>query len=342
MDVIMQNWLAIDGLSFFVIIFLGILVTGNHVLSKTFRSHFLASIVFACISILAEITVLLFGDNAWNNTIGFATTPLIPVCFVTGKIDKGYRDIVWIPALINMIISMTSPLTGWLFSLDPYHRGPFFWVFTFSYLWGICLVIIMTFKAQKVFFDVPKRFSFGTLFFLVVGTSIQMLLPQIHATWCCVTFIMLLGYLFIISIQNTYDPLTEAHNRASYQNVLEQAKVVVFLDINNFKSINDQYGHLYGDICLKHVAHMLLFCAEKQEGACYRIGGDEFCLLFKNKEGYDNVLSEFSALLQAKRKSDEKFPSVSWGIGVRKQNEDINEVIRQADEQLYRMKNHQS
>ena len=54
-------------------------------------------------------------------------------------------------------------------------------------------------------------------------------------------------------------------------------------DVDNFKQINDHYGHVQGDVCLAEIAE----CIKKvyaNDGYCYRTGGDEFCVLLKNSE----------------------------------------------------------
>ena len=84
-----------------------------------------------------------------------------------------------------------------------------------------------------------------------------------------------------------YDPLTGCLNRASVLAELEerlaaagqdQAIVVAFVDLDDFKAINDQYGHPAGDSVLKHVATRLRQVGG-DEGLVGRLGGDEFLVV---------------------------------------------------------------
>ena len=57
--------------------------------------------------------------------------------------------------------------------------------------------------------------------------------------------------------------------------------LLIVFDVDNFKQVNDCYGHLQGDACLAAIAACLKK-AYARCGYCYRIGGDEFCVLLKN------------------------------------------------------------
>jgi diguanylate cyclase (GGDEF)-like protein len=85
-----------------------------------------------------------------------------------------------------------------------------------------------------------------------------------------------------------YDNLTGLHNRAYYNEILEKEIArgvrrnldfsVVFFDVDNFKGINDTYGHLTGDRILKQTAEVVKG-AQRKEDVAARFGGDEFVML---------------------------------------------------------------
>ena len=91
------------------------------------------------------------------------------------------------------------------------------------------------------------------------------------------------------------DALTGVHNRASMVELVmkgmlrtkrdETLMLIVFIDIDNFKTINDKHGHEMGDRCIKHVADMLILNTRETD-TVFRLGGDEFVLML---EGFSHV-----------------------------------------------------
>ncbi|MBI2680199.1 MAG: GGDEF domain-containing protein [Candidatus Solibacter usitatus] len=82
------------------------------------------------------------------------------------------------------------------------------------------------------------------------------------------------------------DRLTGLRNQAALEKSLESGEgfsgVVAVCDMDNFKSINDRFGHLVGDEILRNVGH-LLRASIRQEDEAFRWGGDEFVILFHNQ-----------------------------------------------------------
>lgn len=87
------------------------------------------------------------------------------------------------------------------------------------------------------------------------------------------------------------DPLSDLLNRRGLQRVLSQeiqrvtregnSLAAILVDLDNFKQINDRYGHAVGDVVIKEVARKLKDCLRVTDHAC-RIGGDEFMVLLPN------------------------------------------------------------
>jgi len=89
------------------------------------------------------------------------------------------------------------------------------------------------------------------------------------------------------------DPLTELLNRRGLQQALTREikridrdaidVLVLLVDIDDFKRVNDSFGHAVGDVALQEIAHRLRSCVRGVDYAC-RIGGDEFLLLLPNAD----------------------------------------------------------
>lgn len=123
----------------------------------------------------------------------------------------------------------------------------------------------------------------------------------------------------------------------------EKAEGVLFvIDIDNFKKLNDTYGHTEGDQVLTELARILRRCS-RSDDVCARLGGDEFLIYFPGFGGRATVAErarkiqrEFLAC--AGEKYSKADVSVSIGIVMRTGDGDFKSLYRAADEALYQAK----
>ena len=146
------------------------------------------------------------------------------------------------------------------------------------------------------------------------------------------------------------DPLTRLPNRRELERKLRELRAceshednltaVIYLDLDNFKSINDNYGHTIGDSVLVEVADRLRHCVRRSD-LVVRLGGDEFLIVINGFEDErqienlaDKILGEFASALaigDAVVKVD-----ASIGICVNIDNDhDTEALIQCADEAMY-------
>ena len=106
------------------------------------------------------------------------------------------------------------------------------------------------------------------------------------------------------------------------------------LDIDNFKRINDTYGHAYGDYVLKYVAGILA-ASERQGITAYRYGGEEFVILLEKNDLEKAIRVAESMRSEIARGVLEQNVKVtaSFGIGTAPEN-----PIEQADKNMYKAK----
>ncbi len=153
-----------------------------------------------------------------------------------------------------------------------------------------------------------------------------------------------------------YDVLTQVMNRRGYEDMFErlwkdhQRKksplTIMMMDIDQFKTYNDGYGHIQGDQCLRQVAQTLKGALKRPIDILARYGGEEFVVLLPgtDEEGAMNVANRFiEAMSQANlphEYSDTKpFVTVSIGMAqVRFDTEDKKQVLERADKALYHAK----
>lgn len=151
------------------------------------------------------------------------------------------------------------------------------------------------------------------------------------------------------------DPLTRAYNRDGFQaragEVLERARryrgtlALAFLDVDEFKKLNDTHGHPFGDHVLTEAAARMEAAAEPG-GVVGRLGGDEFAVLFADlsREQAQNKMIELSAAAKqsAFRRGNVAVP-LTWTVGMvyvasADANLDLDMLIRHADEVMYEAK----
>nr|WP_275983975.1 GGDEF domain-containing protein [Paenibacillus hamazuiensis] len=154
-----------------------------------------------------------------------------------------------------------------------------------------------------------------------------------------------------LEFQANQDGLTKLPNIRSFlgiaKNTLKRRKISIFMiDIDNFKSFNDTYGHLVGDELLRHVGELLRLSIEEQDYVA-RYGGEEFIIMSQTTD--EEELAAYAHSLCSKVAStpftdpngeidgtDKPSVTISVGISVAtRTNDDLQRIISEADEALY-------
>jgi len=146
------------------------------------------------------------------------------------------------------------------------------------------------------------------------------------------------------------DPLTKLYNRLFFNNQILYLKnrydrtkkpfSAMLLDIDNFKKINDTYGHHIGDEVLKNVAKIIKNSIRKTDIAC-RYGGEEFIILFPdtNKQKAIEISERIRKEIEKKIIYDDKPVTISAGVGeFNNSYKTIHHFIHDIDEALYTAK----
>lgn len=155
----------------------------------------------------------------------------------------------------------------------------------------------------------------------------------------------------------TKDALTGLYNRRKMMDLLNAMSEILvstspkmciaMLDIDNFKRINDTYGHDAGDEVLKTMAGVLLSKnSEEKENSFYscRWGGEEFLIFYRTERSNEEIIAEFEDLRQQiadqvviHDEQEIKF-TVTTGLAFYKENLTITDMVNIADENLYKGK----
>lgn len=307
--------------------------------------------------------------------IEFTIAPIIPVLYtkIVGlkSVKKKKQIIILVLLIINGIFEVISIFTPFIFYIDEnniYKHAFFYNFYTVLYSGGIILFIFELTKYTRKYQSKNSATLISILVFLISGFLIKVFNNDINTDWLIVAIVLLQFIIYYSDLALKVDPMTTLLNRKSYENRLKKIDymtAIIILDANYFKEINDQYGHQFGDEILKIIAKTILKAYGKY-AHCYRIGGDEFCVILKrgkleeitkaNENKHDrynaleNLNNNFKKLLSQKY---EEFPmlknGVSIGYGIYYGNSDefkhshylsntIRDVVKIADERMYKEK----
>ncbi len=149
------------------------------------------------------------------------------------------------------------------------------------------------------------------------------------------------------------DPLTQVFNRAALEQILakeikrtqrKQATLTfMYIDVNNFKDVNDRFGHLSGDLVLAEVGGILKQCTRGSD-FLIRLGGDEFLVTLVDTagSGAEPVRNRINQTVEAwNRNSPLPGFTLSLSIGIQEYDgtQSFDEVLTAADARMYAEKN---
>jgi len=186
-------------------------------------------------------------------------------------------------------------------------------------------------------FSYPDLRLFQALTFITLAIST---LSSFHYIYLQVTGSTTIQNLERIAYQ---DEITQLRSRVVMESDAEELirrKIpfnLIFFDLNDFKSINDIFGHAVGDQYLAFFAHEIKVRIGNR-GGFYRIAGDEFiCIL--SEEGLDSFTADITTLPEVMPGTKVKFLGFSYGTATfPRDGATVNELLTAADQRMYEMK----
>jgi diguanylate cyclase (GGDEF)-like protein len=149
--------------------------------------------------------------------------------------------------------------------------------------------------------------------------------------------------------QAYFDQLTGAYNRTSLDNITQETfkhdkdAAFIFIDLDGFKPINDQYGHQTGDevlkIIVKRVQHLL-----RANDVLFRLGGDEFAILLSgqmNRADIEHIVRRIEEVIEKPMQIKQNRIEVRASVGYSCYGEDghdADSLLNAADEKMYAVK----
>lgn len=283
--------------------------------------------------------------------------------YVRIKIDpapiSALRQWLWaIPLIVITAMIATNPLTHYIFSVgkdNQYLRGPgvlFHWLVMWLYL---AVSVVLT--AQVMLHEKRKYRRCGLAPLLqfiiapVVCGILQMLVYGVTTTQVGITISLLVVFLTSQSGQVLTDALTGLNNRRAFDRYLmdylqhhsAEELSLVMLDINDFKQVNDRFGHMMGDRALQDTAHVLRQICVEAAGTLFlcRYGGDEFLIagIGRVPREDEQLKTTIHTELDRKAASQNTPYALKVGIGLAAGRcadmEDAEHLLHVADEAMY-------
>lgn len=228
--------------------------------------------------------------HAIVKAIELTVAPIIPMGYVkiveNRNLGRKVSVLMSLAVFINASLAWISLFTPIVFFIDEnnvYHHGNYYLAFSLINALEISIFIFALLKHTKRYQSRNFASLISMILFLISGLFVGAGEYAKSSTWLIVGITLLLFIMYYSDVSLKVDALTGLFNRKSYENELKKldyATAIIVLDANDFKQINDTYGHQIGDNMLKVISKNLLNVYRKY-GYCYRIGGDEFCVILK-------------------------------------------------------------
>lgn len=271
------------------------------------------------------------------------------------KIKKSYYYIFLVPTFLMFILDLVNLSTGWLFYFNEtnnYVRGNLYFIhLIFTGLYAGSSFIAMFIKLFTCHDKSTRRMLYLIiLFFLlpVVGIVLQNIFVWIPFTWPFTSLAIVIMYIVFHNQTEKLDYLTKVFSKGvfdKYALKLDYTKndiCLIILDIDNFKRINDTYGHKEGDMLLRYTAENLKKYF-KTNAIVGRIGGDEFAVLLTKIKSKEQAIADLDAFLNNEHNAMVDVVSIKFtcSAGVCFADETVlsyDELFEKADMALYKRK----
>ncbi len=273
---------------------------------------------------------------------------------------KLYLPVYFFPLILNALLVIANFFTGWLYTIDSanrYQAGPIVMsktVLTTIYIIvAVCLALSKSLRMHTRF--ERREYNHMALFLLplIIGGVLQYFLIDMQIFWICVVSSLLMIFVNNQNTQISTDALTGVNNRRQFDKYLElrtrsledgMELFAIFIDVDEFKHINDTYGHAVGDIALQQVADILKRVCGGRNDFLARIGGDEFAVICtrKNRQPVENTIDQIQMALSEFNMSGQAPYRLSLSMGIAQYgeygSETIDDFIASADALMYQMK----
>lgn len=237
---------------------------------------------------------------------------------------------------INNIFSVLNIWFGWIFQVNPDHTYNFGFCLFIPY--GIIFIFVVLFIHSTIkYFRTNMGESvviIGICIICLTANIIEMNLDVKIVLGQAFSISSVLYYLCLITELYKRDALTDVFNRRTFfldaKGWKNKSFGIIMLDLNDLKKFNDEEGHIAGDTALLTSVSCLQKVFKKY-GSIYRLGGDEFSILIKNRNisKIENLLNMFDGTMKKTKYR------MAYGYSIYNPLCDFQQVMEDADTKMY-------
>lgn len=248
----------------------------------------------------------------------------------------------WI-TVVMLIINLFTPIYFRIGSMNnTYQAGAYLGLHYIMLVLIYLYMIFLTIKYGKKH-NTKAILIFAVFFFLpIAGMAIQIINPYINFSWNFIVLSILVIFLFLEAADGELDFLTGLFNRRSYENYVQRliernrAFQVIYIDLDKFKQINDDYGHLAGDKVLIEFGTLLRSIFQKT-ALLARLGGDEYMIVVECKIDMEATILKITEAIAA---GSDQIKHINFSYGVQKYDPgmSVDELYAAVDAKMYQYK----
>lgn len=298
--------------------------------------------------------------NYIANTYLFTANLLLPFCVLIyvdinlygdkKRIWKHYKPqiLIGVFMLLMNVVNFIVPVSYYITEMNVYERRPFSYFYYVVILYYCISAGILTKRYEK---EHGARAFFNINMFLLpilVGAALQFMFYGLSLAWLSAA-VGLTGLYMMQQNETSYiDPLLEIYNRRYMDQVIASWTgrgyrfIGMMVDVDDFKSINDRYGHSEGDKALMTLTGMFKEARAGNE-MLFRFAGDEFIILRRTNtlQGLTAYQEKLTRLLHEYNQNENKRYSLEVSFGESSfdpKTDTIDSFMKRLDTRMYEMK----
>lgn len=280
---------------------------------------------------------LYFIINSFGNFFIFLFSPVVPSLWLLYSCCEVYQDEsrtkrlvkpLWFIIAVNAVMTVLSLHFRWFYYIDQgnvYHRGPLFMAPALLTIGLILAAFILIVVNRK---NIEKKHYFSLVFFAIppfVCIILQILFYGASLILNGLTISFLIVFITIQNRRMDTDYLTGVYNRKKLEaymqykiNTCSDRKTfsAILIDLNDFKNINDTFGHDIGDQALVNSVSILKSCLRSNDFIA-RYGGDEFYIILdvSNQSDLERAIRRIFSCLEKFNDNPANPYSLGFSVG---------------------------